>query len=376
MKQTVGSDARQNTHIALFLPTLEGGGAERSFVELANRFVQSGARVDFVLADCDGPYLAELSNAVRVVDFKTRRKIPTLIGLTRYLRAERPDILMSGLDPANAGAVIATKLAGVSTRCVLSQQSMMRALWQMDRPSSWSMWLWIMRQTYSRASLVICNSFAARSELTQEVGVAPARCIAIHNGIEIEQIQGLAREEIVDPWLADAAPPFIISVGRLTPMKDLSTVMQAFVLVRRSRECNLLILGDGIERSRLSALAASEGVAPYVRMPGFTANPFPWMARARVLVSASLIEGCPNVVQQALACGTPVVAADGLGGTAEVLENGRWGRLVPVKNPRAMAQAIIDSLDDPHPVDGRIRAADFNPERTAERYMECMCAVQ
>jgi glycosyltransferase involved in cell wall biosynthesis len=94
--------------------------------------------------------------------------------------------------------------------------------------------------------------------------------------------------------------------------------------------------------------------------------------RARLLVSASLTEGCPNVIQQALACGTPIVATDCPGGTSEILENGRWGRLVPVADPESMAAAILASLDDPNPPDGRIRAADFTPEKTTRAYLDVL----
>jgi glycosyltransferase involved in cell wall biosynthesis len=363
-------------HVAFFLPSLEGGGAERSFVELANQFVARGIRVDFVLAERSGPYLTELSSTIRLVHFNTRKKLRALIGLTRYLRRERPDVLLAGLDLANAAAVIASMLAGMPSRCVISQRSMIRPVWQLERPHTWPAWLWLLRQAYVRARLVICNSRAAYDELTDDLGVRKERCAVVYNAVDVGRIESLARERVTDSWLSADAAPLVIAVGSFQPIKDLPTLLRAFAIVRRTRKANLLLLGEGPDRGALESLARELGIEDDLRMPGFMANPFPWISGARVLVSASLIEGCPNVIQQALACATPIVATDCPGGTAEVLENGRWGRLVPVRDAEAMARAIIETFDAASPPDGKKRAADFDSWRTADTYLTLMLAKQ
>jgi glycosyltransferase involved in cell wall biosynthesis len=359
-------------HIAFFLPTLEGGGAERAFVHLANRFIAMDVQVDFVVADSTGPYLDELASDVRLIHFQTRRKIATLFRLTDYLRVERPQALLTALDMANAGAVAANALAGSPSRCVISQRSLMRPVLQMERPVLWRAWLHLFGIAYRRAAFVICNSNAAYLEMTRALGVKEELCTVVYNAIDIERIAALARVQAADPWLEDSAPPLVIAVGSLTPIKDLATLVRAFGIVQASRDCNLLILGEGPERNRLQALVSELGIERRVRMPGFAPNPFSWMSHAQVLVSSSLIEGCPNVIQQALACGTAIVATNCPGGTSEILENGRWGRLVPVGDFQSMASAIVDALDDPHPIDGRMRATDFDSLRTAERYLDLL----
>ncbi len=82
-------------------------------------------------------------------------------------------------------------------------------------------------------------------------------------------------------------------------------------------------------------------------MPGFVTNPFAYMARAAVFVLSSAWEGMPGVLIQALACGAPVVATDCESGPREVLQNGRFGRLVPVGDASAMAGAIDSTLAEP-----------------------------
>jgi len=358
--------------VALFLPSLEGGGAERAFVELANDFVARGVSVDFVLANCHGPYVEELAPAVRVVDFGTTRLLRILWKLARYLRRQRPDALLSGLDSANMVAVLASMLAGAGSKCVVSQRAVIRSVWELDHPRTWRFWLWLLRTMYSRARLVICNSSAAAMEVTRNLGVEPGKCVVVLNAVDVARIAALASERIEDPWLNASAPPLLLSVGSLTPRKDMGTLLHALAIVRRSRECNLIIMGEGSERSQLKALTGDLELETCVRLPGFMANPFPWITHADVLLSASLAEGCPNVIQQALACGTAIVATDCPGGTSEVLEHGRWGRLVRTRDPQAMADAILATLDDRNLPDGRIRARDFNRDRTAERYLQLL----
>jgi glycosyltransferase involved in cell wall biosynthesis len=107
-------------------------------------------------------------------------------------------------------------------------------------------------------------------------------------------------------------------------------------------------------------------------MPGFDRNPYAWMRRARVFVSSSVSEGCPNSLMQALACGTRVVSTTSLGGAAEILEGGKWGRLVPVGDVAALAHAITDSLGDGDTPDLTRRALDFSPEKIAARYLDVL----
>jgi glycosyltransferase involved in cell wall biosynthesis len=219
---------------------------------------------------------------------------------------------------------------------------------------------------------VICNSSAAAAEVVHHLDVDPARVSVVLNAVNVERITALARVPLDDAWTSDGAVPLIVSAGSLSARKDMGTLLHALALVNRTRPCNLMILGEGPERSRLEQLARELELEGVVRMPGFLINPFPWIARADVFVSASLAEGCPNVIQQALACGTPIVATDCPGGTAEVIEHGRWGRLVPTRDPEAMAIAIVAALDDPDPPDGRVRAAEFDGPATANRYLQLL----
>ena len=357
-------------HIALFLPSLEGGGAERAFVDLANQFVDLGIRVDLVLVRAKGPYLSEVRNEVRVVDLQSSRTTLAVLKLSRYLRKNRPDAVISGLDNANITSMIACIAAGCSKRAILTQRSIPSECYGLHYPHIQRLWLTILRLIYVRAKLIISNSHAASHDLCEGFGIPPAKLAVIHNSVDMVRIERLAIEDPKHPWTTSSAKPLLLSVGSLRPVKNFSTLLNAFAIVRQLLDCNLVVLGEGTERNRLEALAQKIGVSDSVQFLGFDANPFRWMSKASLLISSSITEGCPNVIQQALACGTPIVATDCPGGTSEILEGGKWGRLVPVANPQAMADAIIATLKDKSHPNGRLRAADFDPRKNAKQSLK------
>ena len=142
----------------------------------------------------------------------------------------------------------------------------------------------------------------------------------------VEQSQTPAEHE----WFTQGSAPVILSVGRLTTVKDHATLLRAFALVFLKRRVRLVILGDGPERETLLELAERLQLSEHVYLPGFKVNPFTYMSKAGVFVLSSRYEGFPNVLVQAMACGTPVVSTDCRSGPTEILEDGKWGRMVPV----------------------------------------------
>jgi glycosyltransferase involved in cell wall biosynthesis len=199
-----------------------------------------------------------------------------------------------------------------------------------------------------------------------------SRISIVPNPVDLERIQSLALDS---RELLPLPPhiPMILAVGRLSPQKDFATLLRAFSEVRRMRDAVLVILGEGDERHALSKLASDLKVSDSVMMPGFVANPFVYMKRAAVFVLSSRYEGLPNVLLHAVALGTPAVSTDCPSGPREILDDGRWGRLVPVGKPNEMARAIIEGLD------GRLQGASlplfeerFGVEPITRRYIEVL----
>lgn len=372
--ESSGSGIRR---IAFFLQDLDGGGAERAVVRLSDEAAKKGYKVDLVVGDADSDYRLEVSPRVRMLDFSTRSPFLILLRLIAYLRKWKPTVIMSCLDVPNILLVIAAKLSAYKGRFIISQRAVvfasLRELTQFRR----SMTLFLQRNLFPKADSLISNSFAAASEVQDILGVSANKIFTIHNALDVERIKLLAVETLDDQWFSNNSSPMIVSVGSITERKDMGTLIKAFAMVRKLRNVRLAIIGKGDkcgETQKIKKLISDLAICDSVHLPGFDPNPYKWIAASAVFVSSSKAEGFPNVIAEALSLGCPVVATDCPGDTAELLEHGKWGRLVPVGDSKRMAEEIMASLDDPSPADGRIRAAEFSPEKNLDEYLKILLA--
>lgn len=360
------------TDIALYIPSLRGGGAERAMLTVANGLADRGLGVDLVLVSAEGPYLREVSKDVRLVDLHSGRVLSSLPGLVRYLRKERPKALLSALNHANVMAIMARRLANVPTRLVVSERSTVSRAASQSQTLRQRCMLPLMRWSYRKADAVVAVSEGVADDLAFAISLPRARIDVIYNPVVTPDLETRAAEPVDHPWVGSEKPPVILAVGRLTPAKDYPTLIRAFAKVRSKHDCRLVILGEGELRVSLEALVSALGIDDSVQLPGFVENPFAWMRQASLFVLSSAWEGLPNVLIQAMACGTPVVSTDCPSGPREILEGGEWGVLVPVGNSTALAAAISAELEAPAQCNVRERAAHFDVDIALQSYINVL----
>ena len=364
--------SRSNPSFAFFLQDLDGGGAERAIVRLAGDIAELGHTVDLVVGDADSDYREEVSAKIKLVNFSARSPIKIFLGLATYLRRQNPTVIMSALDPPNIMLVAAAKLTRFKGRTVISQRAVLDAsLRELNlgrRIVTWS----LMRICFQQADTVISNSYAAAIEVRERLNVHKKKVCTIQNAINVDHIRKLALEPLNSHFANRSDEPLILCVGSLTKRKDMETLIRAFALVRECRQARLTIVGKGPERPKLENLITTLGLDNYAQLAGFEPNPYKWINAASVFASASTEEGFPNVIAESLALGCPVVATDCPGDTANLLGNGKWGRLVPMGDPERMADAILAALDDPNPPDGKMRAASFSPSMNTAAYLDVL----
>jgi glycosyltransferase involved in cell wall biosynthesis len=360
------NDAAGSTRIALFLPSLRGGGAERVMVTLGNGFCSRGFKVDLVLAKAEGPYLADVDPEVRIVDLKQDRVSRCLPALVRYLRRERPVSLLSGLNHVNVVAVCAVAISRIGTKLVLSEHNSIRRSFAGGGIKARAM-LAAMAITYPRADTVVAVSDGVAADLRDLLPGSARKVQTVYNPIVTKRLLEQAAET------ASGIPPgpVILAVGRLTRQKDFQTLIKAFSLLDETIVAKLVILGEGELRQELEKLAATLNISERVVMPGFVSNPYAWMRAADLFVLSSAWEGLPTVLIEAMACGTPVVSTDCPSGPAEILEAGKWGRLVPVGDAERLSRAISETLAG-QSVDVRQRARDFTAPIAIDRYLDLL----
>lgn len=335
--------------IAFFIPSLIAGGAERVMVNIARGFAERGFLVDMVLTKASGPYLASLPGTVRVIDLGARRVLGGLLGLVRYLRRERPAVLVASLSHANVVALWARALARVRTRVYITEHNI--ALWEMPSGTADGGRLipYLVAAFYPWADGVIAVSHGVAQDIARRTKTAPERIHVIYNPVVTPEVLDGARATLDHPWFVCGAPPVVLGVGRLTWEKSFVCLIRAFAIVRERRNARLIILGEGPERPRLEALVRELGLEADVQLPGFVNNPYAYMSRAAVFALSSASEGLPTALIEALATGTPVVSTDCPNGPREILRDGRLGRLVPVGDPAALAGSVTAVLEEPRP---------------------------
>lgn len=359
--------------VAFFLPSLIGGGAERVMLNLACGFAQRGVPVDMVLAAAEGPYLAEIPPEVPVVDLKAGRVRSSIGPLIRYLRLKRPSVLLSALDHTNFAAVVSRDLARVSTRVAITLHNTPSQKFKHYPFHKKYQARHLSRYTHSKADVIIAVSSGVADDYSQLFQTPAQRIHVVYNPVVSDEVFAKANMPLDHPWFADGQPPVILAIGRLTPQKDFLTLIRAFDKVKAScQNCRLMILGEGEMRPSLEGFIKERSLQADVALPGFVNNPFKYLAKARLFVLSSSWEGLPTVLIEALAVGTPVISTNCKSGPKEILVDGKYGQLVPVKDPDILAREIVSELNRPKAVPPSESWGRFEVTRAVDGYLSLL----
>lgn len=353
-------------HVAFFVPTLTGGGAQRVIIDLAREAIKDTNRVDLVLLRREGSFSDEQLEGINVIEVGGSRALAGIKGLIRYLKAARPDALVSATPQANVASLIAAFVSGTDVARVISEHAI-QTKQRLKGFKSRSL-LCVMKLVYRLADEVIAVSSPVSKVLGTDFSLPQGRISVVSNPIDIARIEKLCSEETDHPWLAEKTKPVVVTAARLVSEKDLGTLMHAMVAMQQFTNARLVVFGEGPLRGELLALAHELGIADRVDFPGFVANPFSNIARADVFVLPSLSEGFGNVVIEALACNTPVVATRNTGGIADQMADGIRLRLVDIGDANGMAEAIENTFSSGRPNNLSVMAQNFTPSKAWQGY--------
>ncbi|MCD6154738.1 MAG: glycosyltransferase [Candidatus Verstraetearchaeota archaeon] len=361
----------RKTKILFVLGSLGGGGAERVTLHLLRHLDRRRFILSLALLKGPDDYISLLPDDVNVHRLGVRARYAVL-PLARLIRSAKPDIVFSTSPHVDQVLCLAVKFSRHTPEIVLRSpnypsMSLRTEPFYVRRLAKWS---------YHSADTVIALTHAMKENMIHKFGLSPQRIAVIPNPVDVELIQALSKQSVVHPWFQKdekAKHPLVISMGRLELQKGFKYLLEAFAKVTAKFDARLVILGKGSQINELKKLGEKLGITSRLAFLGFQKNPYKYLARADLFVLASLWEGFPNALVEAMACGIPVVSTDCPSGPSEILSNGEYGSLVPCGDSMALAEAIEGILSNKEKAAmlaaaGQKRANDFCVTRIIAQY--------
>jgi glycosyltransferase involved in cell wall biosynthesis len=323
--------------ILFILPNLDNGGAERVMANLVNHI--NTTRFEPILVVIDGRNrFYDIADTVRLIDLNIQKVSRSFFKLRRILLAEKPDLVFSNLSHLNQFLALVCRFLP-RTKYIFRESSTLSQLHALDGMAR--LRRWIVKYRYPKMAGLICESQKMATDLVQNFDIPPDTISIIHNPFDTEGVQKLAK---TDPIAPKTTRYRFISLGRLSPEKGIDRALRALALLH-NLDFEYLLVGDGILKNELQALATELGIEKRVKFLGAMKNPFGYLASADLILLTSHYEGFPNVLGEAGVCGVPIITFKDLGGIKEIIVEGMNGFTVENGNIHDFAAAILRGVE-------------------------------
>jgi glycosyltransferase involved in cell wall biosynthesis len=337
--------------IAIFVDDLSATGVVRNAAAIANRMQQDGWEVCIVAARAAGVMKSTIASGVTIRQLmeapsagrsRSGRLIRSFWSYRRFLKSFRPDVLLSAGNHGHLLTVLAARaVPGCRTVVRISNDIDHQAAGKVDKRFARLRRRLKLRVVSDYADLMIVVSPHLKNDPVIANAYSKGDVAIIPNGVDPEAVKDRAREECDHQWLSDPDHPLVLAVGRFVQQKNFDTLIRAVGIARRSKPVRLLLIGSGPLQAELESTAEDLGIGKDVAFIPPVANPMPYLRRAAMVALPSWWEGSSNVLLEALACGTPVLASRTAGNADLVLDGGRYGILFDPADTDQMARAIL-----------------------------------
>src|SRR3989344_3438419 len=324
--------------IAFLINSMAGGGAERVVSVLLKNLSRNGRKIFLIVLDDKLYYeipkdvvVIKLSSNLNSLPKKVLSIFFAVFAVKKIVKENNIELIFSFLGRSNYINIL-SRILGSKHKVLISERVDPSFMHSSGNAISFFNKLSI-KFLYKKAGTVTCNSIGIKDSLVRDFSISPDKIKVIYNPLDITRIEELLQEDLDTECQKIFNFPVIINVARLEKQKGQEYLLRAFVKVRKEiPHANLVILGEGELGQSLKDLSKQLGIQESVYFLGWQKNPFKFVARSKVFVLSSLWEGFPNTLIEAMVCGLPVISTDCPSGPNEIIENGKSGLLVPVKN--------------------------------------------
>ncbi len=356
--------------VTLTTPALDGG-IGRNMVNLADAFHNLGCRVHLLIDKPKGPYLEQLHPSVKVIRLPTSHPVAGVPAMGRYLLQHKPDAILTPNVRHTALALRTRRLVRHPMRIYVNVHNTYSKTFRSLSLRKREKRIGKINTLYPRCNGIIPVSRGVADDLCALTKVPRQLMTTIYNPVVTRKLEEMATKAVDHPWLKDNERPIILGVSRLEKAKNLPLLISAFEQVRQQLPCRLMLIGDGTQYATIEARARASRFSGDITLTGHQVNPYNYMKNASLFVLSSSWEGFGNSLVEAMATGTPVVSTDCPSGPREILDNGRYGQLVPVGNETSLARAMLETLRSPLPGSVLKQAAErFRDTEIAKQYLQ------
>lgn len=358
-----------NMKIVFFQPNFRVAGVEKVNITLANEMFKMGVDVEFLVFSTDGQFFDQLDKNIRIINLGVSRALFSFPKLIPFFLRNRVN-LVSSYNNLSILAIAANLVTLNGSRIYACEHNTLSVInkangtWRDKLVARFLHWF------YPLAAGVIAVSEGVAEDLCIYANVDKKLVKVLHNPVVNEELIEKSKHDVRHEWLVNKSSPVFIGCGRLEAQKNFTLLIDAFSKVAVNHDAKLLILGEGRLQDRLQAQIDELGLQDKCNLVGYVDNPYKYMAHSDVFVLSSDFEGLPTVLIEALACDLRVISTDCPSGAAEILEDGKWGRLVPVNDVDALAIAMLEALNNPLDFDLTVRANDFTAKKAALSYLD------
>ena len=365
--QTYGSK-----NIVLLCDHLNAGGIERLVITRSEYFKNQQCNVDIVLLNKIGDFLSLVPYGVGLYELD---KINRVSNFVNYIKTKQPDIIIA----SNLDSIIVALYAKIFLRSNIKLIVTIDTIYttrfiflkkaKIKRVVSLMRYLKVL--LFLADQILVVSDIAAADIKKFSIFSINHKILVEYPTINTELIKKSQLEQIDHPWILDKDCKIILIVGRLVSIKDHSTLIKSFKIIRNQYNIKLIILGDGILKNELIKLVKELNIEEHVLFPGISLNPYAYMSNSDVVVVSSIVEGFCLVAIESMICGTPVVGTD-CGSVIEslYLSHEKYMYIAPVGNTEALANVIINMLNNPIPPDILLKKVnDFYNKREKQYFV-------
>ncbi|WP_181793862.1 glycosyltransferase [Garciella nitratireducens] len=345
------------TKLAIIVPSLRGGGAERVVTNIVSNINKNKFDITLILVKKEGPYINLIPENVSIVDLDSDRVRYSIFKLIRELNYCKPDVVLSTLGHLNLALLIIRPLLKGNPKIIIREANTPSKSLSKLSSIRKIIFRYLYKKLYPKTDLIIAQCKDMKNDIIETFNIDRNKIQYIYNPLDIENI----RKNMKDKNPYDQNKINLLAVGRLTYQKGYDVLINAFNIVANNiPNVTLTILGDGELKEELQNQADKLGILDKISFTGFKDNPYPYYYYGDTYILSSRWEGFPNSLLEALACGCKVVSTDCKSGPREILEDNEYGILVPTDDYISLSEGIIKSINSENKSRDRAKMFDIN----------------